>query len=191
MRGERTLPHFQVRVRVVDHRLLELLGMCQEELDVRSARPWFSRLAVSSRYTRLPVLAPPSLRFPRSRSSLVVRLACPISTLWFLFAFLDGRLNALAQATGTLSIQPTGKNGDNREHVTDQLFSRLLGLGLIEHFKTDMLPLKSLIKIATPKAHQAIGILNQHHIDGLLSHESQQFFHAPPPFVEAGGLRSR
>ena len=34
MRGDGTLPHFQVLVRVVDHRLFELLGMCQEERDV-------------------------------------------------------------------------------------------------------------------------------------------------------------
>ena len=34
MGGDEALPHFQVLVRVVDHRFLELLRMGQEELDV-------------------------------------------------------------------------------------------------------------------------------------------------------------
>jgi len=34
MGGDEALPHFQVRVGVVDHRFLELLRMCQKELNV-------------------------------------------------------------------------------------------------------------------------------------------------------------
>lgn len=33
MGGDETLPHFQVLLGVVDHRFLELLRMCQKELD--------------------------------------------------------------------------------------------------------------------------------------------------------------
>jgi len=114
----------------------------------------------------------------------VVRFACPISFLGGLFTFLKGGLDALAQPTGTLSIQPACKNRHNREHVPDQLFGRLLDVRLIQHFEPDMLPRKRLLQIATPKAHQAVRIFNQDDIDRLLSYQSEELLHSPTPLVK-------
>jgi hypothetical protein len=79
-------------------------------------------------------------------------------------------LNAGAQPFRTLPIESARKNGHNGEHVANQLFGRLLDLGLIEDFKADMLPLKRLVEIAKPKAYQPVRIFDQDHIDSLLSH---------------------
>lgn len=119
---------------------------------------------------------------------MLVRFACPISFLGGLFTFLKGGLDALAQPTGTLSIQPACKNRHNREQVTEQLFARLLDLRLIQHFEPDMLPRKRLLHRATPKAHQAVRIFNQHDLDRLLSYQSEELLHSPTPLVKSRGL---
>ena len=115
----------------------------------------------------------------------MVRFACPIAFLGGLFTFGKRGLDALAQPTGTLSIQPTCKNRHHREHVTRQLFGWLLDVRLIQHFESDVLPRKRLLQIATPKAHQTVRICNQDDIDRLLSYQGEELLHAPPPLVKS------
>src|SRR5260370_38008845 len=95
------------------------------------------------------LLAPPWLRFPRLRSSLVVLLACPISAPpWDRCAFLKGRLDSLADdAFGSLTIEPACKNGQNSEHILHQFLGRLHLLGRGKHFPADPHPTKRLLPI--------------------------------------------
>ena len=73
--------HLQACFTVVGDPLGELVGMRQKKVNVRSARAAVSTSAVALRAARFSVLAPPCLRALRSRSSFVVRVACPIGSL--------------------------------------------------------------------------------------------------------------
>src|SRR5260370_37267884 len=94
------------------------------------------------------LLAPPWLRFPRLRSSLVVLLACPISALrWDRCAFLECRLDSLADdAFRSLTLEPASKNGHNSEHILHQFLARLQLLGQVKQFHAEPQPTKPLLQ---------------------------------------------
>src|SRR6266567_4184355 len=97
---------------------------------------------VSSRYRRLWLFAPPCFQtlFERMR-------------------------HARAHFFRSAPVQPTRKNSDNTEQVLHQFFSWGLHFGRFDNLDADLSPTEHLFKIAIPKAHETIRILDQNQID--------------------------
>ena len=72
--------------------------------------------------------------------------------------------------------------------VCCHLGKRFLFLRLFEHLQAHPLPGKGLQQIGKAKAHQSIGIFDEHHIHCFLFDEREQLLHPPPLFIERRGL---